>query len=116
LPDGVRLRWQFHFAKDTLDVEETPRVVGEKAARRLVRELRPSSDPKGAVTVKHDLPAAKAAPAWEGSPVTFADAAEGSLERPGYRAIAYPRPKTVSGEDRVMPAAVAVRPRDGPVY
>src|SRR5207248_8067836 len=78
--------------------------------------LRPANDPKAAVTVTHDLPAAKAAPAWEGSPVTFPDAAEGSLERPGYRAIAYPRPKTVSGEDRVMPAAVAVRPRDGQVF
>jgi hypothetical protein len=38
------------------------------------------------------------------------------LERPGYRAIAYPRPKTVTGEDRIMPAALGVRPRDGQVF
>jgi glucose/arabinose dehydrogenase len=38
------------------------------------------------------------------------------MVRPGYRAIAYPRPKTASGEDRILPAAVAVRPRDGQVY
>src|SRR5262249_31938314 len=37
-------------------------------------------------------------------------------DRPGYRAIAYPRPKTVSGEDRVMPVALAIHPRDGRVY
>jgi mono/diheme cytochrome c family protein/glucose/arabinose dehydrogenase len=42
--------------------------------------------------------------------------AAGSLVRPGYRAIAYARPKTVSGEDRVMPSAVAVHPRDGRVF
>jgi hypothetical protein len=116
LADGVRLRWQFRFDRDTLDVAETLRLVSENATRRLVRELRLSNDSKAAVTLNHDLPAAKAAPAWEGSPVTFPDAAEGSLERPGYRAIAYPRPKTISGEDRVMPAAVAVRPRDGQVF
>jgi hypothetical protein len=66
--------------------------------------------------LKYDLPAAKPVPPWEHKPVTFADAPEGSLERPGYRAVAYPRPKTVSGEDRIMPGAVAVRPRDGQVF
>jgi hypothetical protein len=38
------------------------------------------------------------------------------LERPGYRAVAYPRPKSVAGEDRIMPVALAVRPRDGRVF
>src|SRR4029077_20616091 len=41
---------------------------------------------------------------------------EGLLERPGYRATAYPRPKTVLGDDRIMPSAVAVNPRDGRVF
>ncbi|HLN29815.1 MAG TPA: hypothetical protein VK395_18860 [Gemmataceae bacterium] len=41
---------------------------------------------------------------------------EGSLQRPGYRAIAYPRPKTVAGDDRIMPAALAVNPKDGRVF
>src|SRR5262249_9192492 len=41
---------------------------------------------------------------------------EGSLERPGYRAIAYPRPKTATGEDRILPSALAVNPRDGRVF
>src|SRR4029453_8180773 len=61
-------------------------------------------------------PPAKSPPPWDQKPVTFADDPEGSLVRPGYRAVAYPRPKTVSGEDRVMPGAVAVRPRDGQVF
>jgi hypothetical protein len=38
------------------------------------------------------------------------------LTRPGYRAQAYPRPKTLSGEDRIMPGAIAVQPRDGRVF
>ena len=40
----------------------------------------------------------------------------GSLERPGYRAIAYPRPKTVTGEDLIMPGAIAAHPVDGRVF
>lgn len=40
---------------------------------------------------------------------------EGSLERPGYRATAWPRPKLESGEDLVMPGAIAAGP-DGRVF
>jgi hypothetical protein len=49
-------------------------------------------------------------------PLNFPDDPEGALERPGYKAVMYPRLKTVSGEDRIMPGAVAVRPRDGKVF
>jgi len=45
-----------------------------------------------------------------------AEKIDGELERPGYRTIAYPRPKTNSGEDRVMPSALAVNPKDGRVF
>src|SRR3954470_13381878 len=62
------------------------------------------------------LPPARSPPAWDVAPVPAPDPADGSLERPGYKAVAYPRPKTVSGEDRVMPGAVAVRPKDGKVF
>src|SRR5262249_44289726 len=61
-------------------------------------------------------PPAGRAPPWEGKPRDNPDPDVGSLERPGYRAVAYPRPKTVSGEDRIMPAAIAVHPRDGRVF
>jgi hypothetical protein len=49
-------------------------------------------------------------------PVTDTTKIEGELERPGYRAIAYPRPKTSAGDDRVIPGAVAVNPHDGRVF
>ena len=41
---------------------------------------------------------------------------EGSLERPGYRAVAYPRPKLPNGEDALMPGGVAVDPASGRVF
>src|SRR5262249_47768947 len=71
---------------------------------------------KGAATLKLDMPPAKTPPKWDLAPISSPDPVEGSLERPGYKAIAYPRPKTNSGEDRVMPAAVGVRPKDGQVF
>src|SRR5262249_9151695 len=115
LADAVRLRWHFAWDNDATDIEEVLRFATENGTRRLVREVR---SPRGVdpLTLKYDLPAAKPAPAWEHKPVTFPDAVEGSLERPGYKAIAYPRPKTGSGGDRRMPGAVAVRPKAGQVF
>ncbi len=40
---------------------------------------------------------------------------EGSLERPGFKAVAWPRPKLPTGEDLVMPGAIAAGP-DGRVF
>jgi hypothetical protein len=64
----------------------------------------------------YPLPEPKTPPPAD--PVTLADPGkvEGSLERPGYRAVAYPRPRTAFGEDRVMPGALAIDPRDGRVF
>src|SRR5206468_7866097 len=62
------------------------------------------------------LPLARLAPTWLDKPPPSEPPIEGSLERPGYRAIAYPRPKTVSGEDRIMPVALAAHPKDGRVF
>lgn len=67
-------------------------------------------------TLRYELPAAKAAPVVERTPITDPGKIEGSLERPGYRAIAYPRPKTAAGDDLLMPGAVAAHPRDGRVF
>jgi hypothetical protein len=44
------------------------------------------------------------------------DDLKGSLYRPGYRAILYPRPKTLTGEDRVMPGALAADPKTGRLF
>lgn len=42
--------------------------------------------------------------------------AGGQSERPGYRAIVYPRPKTAEGEDLIMPSALAADPLTGRMY
>jgi cytochrome c551/c552 len=79
--------------------------------------LRLPAGPRGTAvaTLSYPLPPAVAAPPWREKLLANPnpDSAEGKLERPGYRAIAYPRPKTISGEDRVMPGALAVDPREG---
>jgi len=63
-----------------------------------------------------ELPPAQAPPPAE--PVVLQDPGkiEGTLERPGYRATALPRPKSASGEDLVMPGAIAADPRDGRIF
>ena len=62
------------------------------------------------------LPPAQSPPSLD--PVTLKDpgTVEGSLEQPGYKAALYPRPKTSTGEDLVMPGAIAADPRDGRVF
>jgi cytochrome c551/c552 len=63
-----------------------------------------------------ELPPARPAPRLEHPVLADPGRPEGPMEQPGYRAIAYPRPKTASGEDLVMPGAIAVHPREGRVY
>jgi len=89
LPDGVRIR--------STGVAQEWRLVG--------RKLGPL-----------ELPPAQAPPPLENVVLQDPGKVEGSLEQPGYRAIAYPRPKTISGEDLVMPGAIAADPRDGRVF
>ncbi|HLY09987.1 MAG TPA: hypothetical protein VKW04_11840 [Planctomycetota bacterium] len=62
------------------------------------------------------LPPAQRPPPIE--PVTLQDPGkvEGSLDQPGYKAVPCPRPKTSTGEDLVMPGAIAADPRDGRVF
>jgi glucose/arabinose dehydrogenase len=134
LTDGVRVRGRQQFRAAAVDVEETMRVVRDAAGGRVVRAFRVTGlpadrailvgpdrftpDGQGSVsaTVSHDLPAARPAAPWEGRSRDEPDPAGGSLERPGYRAVALPRPKTASGEDRIMPAALAVGPSDGRLF
>jgi mono/diheme cytochrome c family protein len=89
LADGVRIR----------------RTGGADEWRLLGRKLGPIELPPAKAPPPHDL-------------VVLQDTfkIEGSLEQPGYKAIAYPRPKTASGEDLVMPGAIAADPRDGRVF
>lgn len=142
LSDGARVRWRLRFKVATVDVEDTLRI--EEKTRRLARELqfsgipqgvsiemsyrdislgkdigialKPTRDGKATTMISFDLPSARTPPIWDVKSLELTENVEGSLVRPGYRAIAYPRPKTIAGEDRIMPAAVAVRPRDGQVF
>lgn len=117
--DGVRLRWQLQFSSGKVELTE---VVRRDDQRQLVREFQVQSAPvnhvvelsKRSTSVR--LPAATTPAALERILLTPSESNDGRLERPGYRAIVYPRPKTVTGEDRVMPGAVAVHPRDGRVF
>jgi cytochrome c2 len=121
LADGVRIRWRVRSAADSGEIEETLRIVRDDAGGRLARDvqLRGLDLPERVAveaTVRVPLPPGRPAPAWEGTPAADPGPGEGARERPGYRAVAYPRPRTASGEDRVMPAALAVHPRDGRVF
>ncbi len=90
----------------------------EGTARNGVFEsvLAPDAERNAVAVLRCELPPARPVPAWAAKPLPDPGRPDGSLVRPGYRAIAYPRPRTVSGEDRIMPGAIAVHPRDGRVF
>src|SRR5205807_1227843 len=58
--------------------------------------LVPTSEHVVQATVRYELPEPKTPPPVERTILADQAKIEGSLERPGYRAIAYPRPKTSS--------------------
>jgi cytochrome c2 len=93
LPDGVRIRAR--GGELSLGV----------SGRALIRG-----------TARLELPPAATPPPIEPATLAATEPAEGSLQRPGYRALAYPRLKGPAGEDRLMPSAVAVDPRSGRVF
>ena len=110
LTDGARVRLRANFENRSVDGSETFRIV----ERNLEHEIKWGDKPAVAQP-KYALPATKFVP--EHYP-TLPDSGkiDGSLERPGYRAIAYPRPKTIAGEDLIMPGALAIDPVDGRVF
>lgn len=97
-------------------IEAAAGAHGKPDGQVFVAMLKPDTEGRAKGALHLSLPPVKPAPPWHGKALADSGALEGSLERPGYRAVAYPRPKLPSGEDRVMPAAVAVRPRDGKVF
>jgi glucose/arabinose dehydrogenase len=118
VPDSatIELRSRVH-GPQAVDVSAT---VGEAKAiiadRIFHAVLTPNSERVVQATVRYDLPEPASPAQVERTILADSGRIEGSLERPGYRAIAYPRPKTSSGEDRVMPSALAVDPKDGRVF
>ncbi|WP_169981066.1 hypothetical protein, partial [Tautonia rosea] len=118
LPQGVSLVLRLGdpsaeaFSAEAVTGTIEPAIDGNGRAVRLIPDLSGSVF----VILSHVLIHARSAPVWEGTPLEQPDLTGGDLERPGYRAVAFPRPKTVSGEDRVMPAALAVDPVDGSLF
>jgi hypothetical protein len=110
LADGARILLRAKFEADAVTGNETFRL----ADRKLTHEIQWAGFP--VVTNSFDLPAAKSPLEAKYPLLPDAGPVDGSLERPGYRAIAYPRPKTVTGEDLIMPGAVAAHPVDGRVF
>jgi hypothetical protein len=110
LADGARILLRAKLEADVVNGSETFRLAG----RKLIHEVQWASLP--AVTNTFDLPAAKLPPEAKFPLLPDAGPIGGSLERPGYRAIAFPRPKTVTGEDLIMPGAIAAHPVDGRVF
>jgi mono/diheme cytochrome c family protein/glucose/arabinose dehydrogenase len=96
--------------------------ASESAGVLSMRFLAESATRIAQAALRHDLPAAQSPPVpprpIHSVPQTPTDdgLSGGALERPGYRAILYPRPKTVSGEDRIMPGALATDPRSGRLF
>jgi mono/diheme cytochrome c family protein len=100
-----------------------PDVQATVGTAKLIRTedlatVRLLADGNGVAVVRMSvpLPAAEIPPETKWATVVDPGNVDGSLVRPGYRAIAYPRPKTSSGEDLIMPVAIAASPRDGRVF
>jgi mono/diheme cytochrome c family protein len=142
LADGVRIRTVAEFPSGPVSIAQTFRLA-EGAARGLECAIEVAGvpadhevefawrDPHGGAdfTTKVStrggivlpLPPEESAPpppagVVDASPAPARGAIDGASRRPGYRALAYPRPKTPFGEDLLMPGAIAVNPRDGRVY
>jgi cbb3-type cytochrome oxidase cytochrome c subunit/glucose/arabinose dehydrogenase len=107
---GVPERISAHVAASAGTVKTTA------ATGIITALLTPNGAGDAAARIHYGLPAAQEAPAVARLPVIDSGEIGGTRERPGYRAIAYPRPKTASGDDLIMPAALAVHPRDGRLF
>ena len=118
VPAGASLVVRSH-EKSTLGFSATAstgKIDPITAGRLVAVRLAPEAHGTSVAALRYELPPARTAVAWEGKPRDNPDPEPGSMERPGYRAVAFPRPKLLSGEDRVMPAALAVHPRDGRLF
>jgi len=116
IPAGHSLEWRSRVP-GSVAAEVTAGIAKSTHAGRLLAVvLKPGSGRGAVAALRYKLPPARPPPARPRTVLPDPGEIEGSLERPGYRAIAYPRPRTTSGEDRIMPAALAVHPRTGRVF
>jgi glucose/arabinose dehydrogenase len=78
--------------------------------------LQPDTQGTAACRLHTDLPDAEAPEPASWTTLANPPLDEESLARPGYRATVYPSPKGPSGEDLIVPVAVAAHPVDGRVF
>jgi mono/diheme cytochrome c family protein len=118
IPAGQRVEIQGRIP-ESMPVE-VKAVIGRARDAAMDKTLRvtlsPNKEGIAEVQLRYALPPAGALPALERPVLEFVAPGEGALERPGYRAIAYPRLRTPRGEDLLMPGGLAVNPRDGRVF
>ncbi len=118
VPTGLGIELACRASSD-VRLEDRATVGAAELSRtedRVLVRLAPSSEGTAAVCMTIPLPAAESPPESKWATVVDPGNLDGSLVRPGYRAIAYPRPKTSSGEDLIMPVAIAASPHDGRVF
>lgn len=102
-----------------LEIEATTGSAQSSAVEGVVEVvLQPDGNGVVEARLRWPLPPKRSSAAWQGAIIANPDpeSGAGSLVRPGYRATPFPRPKTVSQEDRIMPGALAVHPRDGRLF
>ncbi|HEV3257632.1 MAG TPA: hypothetical protein VG013_12170, partial [Gemmataceae bacterium] len=116
VPAGRSLEWRGQVPRSTAAEVTAGTAKSSRAGGLLAVVLGPGSGGRAAAVLRYELPPARTPPAHPRTALPGPWRIDGSLERPGYRAIAYPRPRTISGEDRIMPAALAVHPRTGRVF
>ena len=105
-PEGANFKVQ--SSAGAVDMDPAPETSTSK--------LPANGNHEASISIDYEVSPLSAPPSLEPFARPDETKISGSLERSGYRAIAYPRPKTISGEDRVMPSAIAVNPKDGRVF
>ena len=129
LPRGASLRWRTGAARDPrmqdLVVTAHQGRVRQNDEATVLRLTPAAESNRIEVSLEFRLPPTKQLSDLSTSANTeqvvaigeeFFERDRSRLERPGYRAIRYPRPRTAAGEDLVMPYAMAADPESGQLY
>lgn len=114
VPSGQRIEFTLPKSASATSDVGTLDIERGGSSQRIV--LTAGANRTASVTISYPLPPVQRVEPYRAKAIVDDGPIEGSLERPGYRAVMYARPKTAAGEDRVMPGAVAVDPRDGRVF
>ena len=119
IPESHSLEWRTRGEPGKMSLRRgRGEVSGEWTGEDFVVRLVSDSSSAAVATLVQELPPAEepAAPRTEIRRRGPSRETKGSLERPGYRAIHYPMPKTRSGGDAILPCALAVDQETGRVF